>query len=168
MASIGGNGKPKFLIYTIDGNKIDELLLDLTTYPEGLTEEYEYLEDYNHEFYDLSTDIKFDSFHIYFSLSYSEFSSNENTLKIRKLNQYITSNKKIVLIPRIDVEFVRYEVIPLKDNKIKKNVLVGGSNAKGNKISNLQFRTKYPQKNWQWYDPSNLYVMFDFDDFAIV
>lgn len=167
MASIGGNDKPKFLIYTNDGNKIDEIQLNLCD-DEGLIEEYELKVDSEHDLYNYSTEIEYAGFHIYFNLSYNRYSNNENTLKIGKLIQYILSNKKIELIPRIDVDIVKYEVICLIDNAIQKGVLKGGRKSIGNRLITLSFRTKHLQRDIKWYDPNNLYVGIDFDNFAKV
>lgn len=166
MASIGGNDKPKFLIYTKDGNKIDEIQLNLCD-EEGLVEEYELIAT-EHDLYNYSTEIEYDGYHLYFNLSYNRFSNNENTQKIGKLIQYILSNKRIELMPRVDVNIVKYEVIYLTDNTIQKGVLKGGSNSKGNRLMNLRFRTKNLQQNINWYDPRNLFVAVDFTNFAKV
>jgi hypothetical protein len=164
MASIGGNDRPKFFIYTKDGVKVDEILLDLCD-EDGLTEEYE-IKATEHNLYNYSTEIDYEGYHIYFSLSYNRYSNNENTLKIGKLLQHILTNKKIELMPRSDLNLVKYEVIYLIDKNIEKGVLKGGNKSIGNRLITLTFRTKHLQRNINWYDPNNLYVAIDFNDFA--
>lgn len=158
FTSIGGVGRPIFNIYTKDGNKVDTIEFTLCG-EEGLVEDYEIFTT-EHELYNYTTESETEGYHITYYLSYSEFSSNPTTTKVGKLMQYILTNKVIEIIPRHDVDIVKY-IVFLKDKIIQKGNVNGG-----NRLITLVFKTKYLQKDIKWYDPTNLYIAIDFDDFT--
>lgn len=166
MASLNGSGVTIFYIYTADGNLVDTLIMQECD-EDGLTEEFEWLGK-EHQRLNYSTSQRNDGYHIYFTLSFSEYSSDLNDVKIAKLFQHRLNNKRIIIQPRADVSLRKYDVIMNLDNSVKRGIQRGGVDSEGSRLTVLEFKTRNIQHDFNFYDPDNLWVAFDFNDFAKV
>lgn len=155
---VNGYSYPQFKIYS--GNTLIETIdLNLTD-TSGLVEEYEFYY-INHQLIDYTNYKNIQGFHINFNLSYESYSKKSNTLNIKKLLDYFISNDyTIILTPRYDFQLNAWEVVLLNDI-LEIGLLRNGINAVGNRLINLQFKTKYIQTKIPWYDLDDLSVTLD-------
>ena len=159
------NGYDAPVIYIKNSNNVvtDTIELSLTG-EDALTEKYELI-SISHSLLNYSTSTKYLGHHVYFSLSYSEYSNLENTLKIGKLIDYILNNQRIFLEPRKDIKSRVYEVIYTGDLQLGLNK--GGIHAQGNKNIVLEFRTKNIQSQQiNLVNPNDLTIVLQ--DFVVV
>lgn len=156
---VNGYSFPIFYIKDTNNNVTDKIELDLTG-EDGLTEKYELI-SIKHDLLNYSTAQKYLGHHVYFSLSYSEYSSLENTLKIGKLIDYILNNQRIFLQPRADILSKVYELIYTGNLELGLNK--GKIHAQGNKNIVLEFRTKNIQSQQiNLINPNDLTIVQDF------
>lgn len=157
---INGYSTPRFLIYDkINLSWIDTIDLNLCD-SEGLIEDNKPI-GINFDLIDYSTIPEWFGFHTYFKLSYSENSTKENSLKIKKLMNYFFSNDCIIkLIPRID-DIKRIKEIIFTGENITIGIKKGGSKARGNRLIVLNFRTKDLETKLDWTDPDERTIVTD-------
>lgn len=152
---VNGYSTPQFKIYS-GNNLIDTIDLNLTD-TTGLVEEYE-IYSINHQLIDLTNSNNLQGFHINFFLSYKSYSKKSNSINIKRLLDYfITNDYTITLTPRTDFPLNTWEVL-LTNDTLQIGLLKNGINAVGNRLIDLQFKTKHIQTKIPWYD---------MDDFSI-
>lgn len=160
---INGYDKPKFIIMN-NNAFVDSIELNLTD-SEGLTEQYEFIQ-IEHSLFNYSQTKYFAGFYIYFTLSYKSWSDAENSLKIKKLINYILSNiYTIYLIPRIDDN--RIYIVNYVGDGLQLNIMKNKINAIGNRGLELKFRTKDKINKLDWTNP-NVSTKTAIDDFATI
>jgi hypothetical protein len=161
---INGYQYPKFLIYNASTNAYIETILLEYTDSAGMTEsDIFFKQQYTNIFYE--KDDSFEAIHKEFTLSYSGYSSKDNSLDLQKIINYsitkISGVKpfKVLLYPRADGENY-YEVL-FTGNRIDKNIKKGRQNAAGNKSIVAVFETKYPLTALDWKNPE---MRYSFDE----
>jgi hypothetical protein len=168
--SIVGWKNPVFLILDKTTNTLEDTIELHLADEDGLWEEYE---DYVKETTTIDRKIKqfFEGRRYTFTLSYSKYSSKENTLKIQRLlNWQATNQHKIILIPRNDAGFRdrSFEVVKDPGSNITLGVRKGGFENKGNKGIVLVFKTVSIHRLIDWRDPASIQIgVFYFTRFFV-
>lgn len=161
---INGYSTPKFVIKDPDSQAIiDTIELNLCG-SDGLSEEYEFIA-IKHKLLNYSEYSKWMGYFINFTLSYSEYSSKSNSLKVMALINYILYGCDITLYPRTDV-LSRVFDVNFAGDSMKLGILRGGINSVGNKGIELSFRTKNILTEINWIDPDEITVPIE--DFAVL
>lgn len=160
---VNGYSFPIFYIKN-SNNVVTETIELALTGEDGLTEKFDLI-SIKHDLLNYTTSQKYLGHHVYFSLSYSEYSNLNNTLKIGKLIDYILNNQRIFLQPRADILGRVYEVIYTGDLQLGLNK--GKIHAQGNKNIVLEFRTKSIQsRQLNIVNPNDLTIVLQ--DFVVV
>ena len=160
---VNGSSFPIFYVKDSGNNTTDTIALPLCG-ADGLTERFEtvFIE---HELQNYSSVKKFLGHHVYFNLSYSDYSNLDTTLKIGKLMNYILNNNRLVIQPRAEILSRSFSVI-FTGNEFELGILKGGVRAGGNRGINLQFRTTKIQSQITFVNPNDLTIPID--DFIIL
>jgi hypothetical protein len=148
----GGWQNPLFVI-KLGTVEIDRIELMMTG-SEGLIESYE--DDTSiHKRMSGRLSTKRRGFYTNFSLSYLEYSPLDNQSKIKKIANYYYdeyNDYTIYLYPRKEILQSYYEVIFAKG--FEQGIMKGGAQAKGNRLTKLEFKTVERQRQFNIVDPN--------------